>query len=599
MKGRSIFLILSFLIIASLVLVSCGTTATTTTSTKTTLPTTSTSTTTTPPTSTVEKPQYGGTLIMALSRNIQHFTDVGFPFEAETLMLQNETVISGDWSRGPAGTNEFSFAKTMYGAWNNCNGVLAESWEIPTVGKVIFHIRKGIHYSLDSNSAASRLVGGRELNANDVVKSFEVLKSLPGSAPSFSGFVKSTNTAVDDWTVETVLPPDLFDEVRITFMYCPTFAPEVYEQKFAMDDWKNAVGTGPFMVTDFVGSSSATMVRNPNYWMSDPVGTGKGQQLPYVDSVKFLIIADDSTRLSAFRTGKIDVLNAVNWDDAKMLLKDNTSLQSKKYFGDALYALAMRTDKQDLPFKDLKVRRAMMMATDFNTIGKTWGGGEYQINTFPIHYTQEESAAFLSLDDADCPASIKELYVYNPDKAKQLLAEAGYADGFTTTIVTRSNPLNIDYLSIIKEEWAKVNITLNLDPKEDAVFTTYDSDRKHTEMIDEGGGPNANMFIASLINGQTRGGNMSYVNDQKVKDAYAAWAPYTISDPVKAMGIHRELMKYVLDQAWVIPGVNAAVYHLWWPWLKNYHGEFGMARTIRGFAKYVWLDQPLKKSMGH
>ncbi len=595
MKRKYLSVLLGLVTAASLALASCS--AETTTTPATSKPTTTTPAKTTATTATT-KPQYGGTLTMALNSNIQHFTDVGFPFESVTLMLQNETVISGDWSRGPAGTNEFSFAKAMYGAWNNCNGVLAESWEIPEIGKVILHIRKGVNYTLDPSSAASRLVGGRELNAHDIAEDFELLRTIPGSAPSFAGFRESKNTAVDDWTVECVLPPELFDEVRITFMYCPTFAPELYHNKFDMDDWKNAVGTGPFMVNDFVSSSSATMIRNPDYWMTDPVGQGKGQQLPYVDKVKFLIIVDDSTRLAAFRTGKIDVLHSVTADDAQTL-KQNTLLQQLKHFGDAMHALAMRTDKQDLPFKDIKVRRAMMMATDFNTIGETWGGGEYQINTFPLHYTQEEAPAFLALDDPDCPESIKELYVYNPEKARELLTEAGYPDGFTTSIVTRSNPNNLDYLSIIKEQWSKVGINLVLEPKEDAVFTTYDADRKHDEMIDEGGGPNANMFIGSLINGETRGGNMSYINDPKVQEAYNAWSPYTISDPVKAMGIHRELMKYVLDQAWVIPGVNPATYHFWWPWLKNYHGEFGMARTIRGFAKYVWIDQPLKKSMGY
>jgi|WetSurMetagenome_2_1015567.scaffolds.fasta_scaffold41569_1 peptide/nickel transport system substrate-binding protein len=588
---------LIFLIIISVVLASCASEAISSKPPATTSQ--ATVTTTAPVTKTTsDKPQYGGRLTMVLPTNIQHFTDVGFPFESVTLMLQNETVISGDWSRGPAGTNEFSFAKAMYGAWNNCNGVLAESWEIPEIGKIVFHIRKGIRYTVSPNSAASKLVGGRELNANDIARTFELLRTVPGSAPSFAGFKMSKNTAVDDWTMECVLPPELFDEVRITFMYCPTFAPELYDAGLNMDDWKNAVGTGPFMVNDFVSGSSATMVRNPNYWMTDPVGSGKGQQLPYVDSIKFLIIVDDSTRLSAFRTGKIDVSHSIPAEDAAILAQ-NKSIKSLKHFGDALHALAMRTDKQDLPFKDIRVRRAMMMATDFDTIGQTWGSGEYQKNTFPLHYTQEEAAAYLSLDDADCPDTVKELYVYNPEKAKALLTEAGYPDGFSTSIISRSNPNSIDYLSIIKEQWSKVNINLTIEPKEDVVFTTFDGDRKHQEMIDEGGGPNANMFIASLINGQTRGGNMSYVDDQKVKDAYAAWSPLTISDPVKAMGIHRELMKYVLDQAWVIPGVNPAVYHMWWPWLKNYHGELGMARTIRGFAKYVWIDREMKDSMGY
>jgi peptide/nickel transport system substrate-binding protein len=513
-------------------------------------------------------------------------------------MLTNQSLISGDWSRGPAGTGEFEFCKAMYGSWDSCSGVLAESWEVTEPGTIIFHIRKGIKYALDPSSAASRLVGGRELNAYDVATSLELLKSVFGSAPSFGGFRESKNTALDDWTVQTVLPPNLLDEIRITAIYCPLFAPELYEKKYDLQDCHNTVGTGPFMLKDFVSSSSATLVKNPTYWETDPVGTGKGSQLPYVASVRFLIIADDSTRLSAFRTGKIDVLHGVSWED-ELVLKSNTKLLEKRHFSDALHTLAMRTDKQDLPFKDINVRKAMMLATDFNTIAETWGGGDAQILTYPIHYTKEDAPAYIGLDDPDLPQEVKDLYVYNPDKAKELLADAGYPEGFKTSIITDSTPGSVDYLSIIKDQWSKVGIEVTIEPKESGTLQSIKADRKHPEMIDQGGAPNANLFLASAFMGATRGGNMSYINDPLVNEAYTAWNAYTISDPVKAMGMFREVMKYSLGQAWMIPGVNPATYHMWWPWLKNYHGELGLARTIRGFAKYAWIDEELKDSMGY
>ncbi len=595
MKFKFVYAILGSIIVFSFFVLSCGqTTQTTTTSVA---PTGTTSKPITS-TSTIDKPKYGGTLTMALSRNIINFSSLGMPFESETFMLTNQPLISGDWSRGPAGTDEFEFAKAMYGSWDSCTGVLAENWDIPEPGTIIFHIRKGIHYALDPESTASRLVGGRELNSYDVATSLELLKSVFGSAPSFGGFRESKNTALDDWTVETVLPPDLFDEIRITAIYCPLFAPELYEQGYDMQDWHNTVGTGAFMLKDFVENSSATLVKNPTCWETNPVGNGKGNQLPYVDSVRFLIITDDSTRLAAFRTGKIDVLHSVPWED-ELTLKSNARLLEKKHFGDALHTLAMRTDKQDLPFKDIKVRQAMMLATDFNTIAETWGGGDAQILTWPIHYTPEDAPAYIGLDDPDLPDAIKELYVYNPDKAKTLLAEAGYPEGFKTSIITDSTPGSVDYLSIIKDQWSKVGIELTIEPKESGTLQSIKADRKHPEMIDQGGAPNANMFLASAFMGATRGGNMSYVDDPVVNEAYKEWNAYTISDPVKAMGMFREVMKYALGQVWAIPGVNPATYHMWWPWLKNYHGEFGLARTIRGFAKYVWIDQELKNSMGY
>ena len=88
-------------------------------------------------------------------------------------------------------------------------------------------------------------------------------------------------------------------------------------------------------------------------------------------------------------------------------------------------------------------------------------------------------------------------------------------------------------------------------------------------------------------------------DDPVVNEAKAEWDPITLTDPTRGRQIHKELMKYVLDQAWVIPGVNPPQYHFWGPWVKNYHGEYGMGRSILAYTKYVWIDTDLKKSMGY
>ena len=75
---------------------------------------------------------------------------------------------------------------------------------------------------------------------------------------------------------------------------------------------------------------------------------------------------------------------------------------------------------------------------------------------------------------------------------------------------------------------------------------------------------------------------------------------YGMMDPPKADRMYKDLMKYVLDQAWVIPTPLAPLYHMWWPWVKNYHGEgsVGYDNTYN-FTKFVWIDTALKDSMGY
>jgi ABC-type transport system substrate-binding protein len=112
----------------------------------------------------------------------------------------------------------------------------------------------------------------------------------------------------------------------------------------------------------------------------------------------------------------------------------NPELEYRTDWGSGRY-IGLRVDKPELPYKDIRVRRALMMATDFNAIKRDYLGGEAQIVTFPIPFTKEYAGAYYGPDPAtgvwpsDVPASVKELYTYNPDKAKQFLREAGFPQG--------------------------------------------------------------------------------------------------------------------------------------------------------------------------
>jgi len=77
-----------------------------------------------------------------------------------------------------------------------------------------------------------------------------------------------------------------------------------------INDWHHAIGTGPFILTDFVSGSSATLVKNPNYFGHDE--RYPQNQLPYVDNLSVLIIPDDATALAGLRTGKIDALDQIS-----------------------------------------------------------------------------------------------------------------------------------------------------------------------------------------------------------------------------------------------------------------------------------------------
>jgi peptide/nickel transport system substrate-binding protein len=554
----------------------------------------------------VEEPEYGGMIMIPLGGDIEAFDEsVSFHPGAHTLKLTNEELLTGDWAKGPAGTNDSDWTIRGLFRWEQKTGAIAESWEMPEVGTIIFHIRKGIHWALNPDSEASQLVKGRELTADDVAWTLNHYLESPQAwlrngtvTPPRLGDVSLT--APDKWTVVLKTTSDLFYNCGIDFSDFASIIPrEVVEKYGDMTDWHNSVGTGPFMLTDVIPGNTVTLVRNPNYWGKDPVGPGKGNQLPYLDSVKYLIIPDASTQQAALRTGEVDLMAAfttIDWETAAVLMKTAPKLLYKKYNQDtAPNCIHMRTDQ--VPFNDKLVRRALMMATDFESLKRDLFGGDAQILTWPKTEIREYKNAYLGLDDPEMPASVRELYTYSPEKAKQLLEEAGYPNGFKTTITCPA--MNADYLSVIKDMWAKVNIDLTLDTLEPGAWVGIVMSRNFEQMIQGFVAPIGSLYNCIDFDGE-RFTNCSYVDDARVKEVYSQMQVSGMMDPPEADRMYKELMKYVLDQAWVIPTPLPPLYHMWWPWVKNYRGEGSVGYdNSYNFTKFVWIDQALKKTMGY
>jgi peptide/nickel transport system substrate-binding protein len=406
----------------------------------------------------------------------------------------------------------------------------------------------------------------------------------------------ATFEKIDDMTMKATLPVTTFDDVGIIGDFASIVAPEVGETFGLPLDWKYSVGTGPFMLKDLVAGSSVTFERSPNYWEKDPIGEGMGNDLPYLDGVKLLIIQDASTRMSAIRTANIDILSGVGWEDANDLRKRTPDLMSKKYFAESIGAIYMRTDKADTPYAKKDVRRALMMATDFETIKETYSGGEAQILSWPICEMKEFKDAYLPLEEA--PSSVQELYVYDTAKAKTLLTNAGYPDGFKTTIVCGTTAA--DYLAIIKDMWSKVNVDLTIEPLESTIFTGIVWGRRYEDMIYTAPGPVANLYLAYWYVSGPMGANMSFVDDSVCVEAKDQMMKLSMIDVTQADAVNKELMKYVLDQAWAIPTPATPLNNFWWPWIKNYHGEVSLGyNNDFNYLKYIWMDTALKESMGY
>ena len=571
-----------------------------------------TSATTAPPTSatpTKGKPQYGGRMIRTQLTGADPTSWGPFPGSGATPQ-QLQELWAGDWTLGAAGgygQKLTDWAQTV-DRFDRKFGLIAEktAWSVDggtNTATIVYTIRQGIHYQLVPNSAASALVNGRELTADDVVFCMQQRITDPGSYVYLSNpeLRPAQVSKTGPWEVSVKVPSNVLltalNRFSSTTGYYP---PEVFQKFNKMADWRDQVGTAAFMLTDYVSNSSVTYTRNPNYWEKDPIGPGKGNQLPYVDTMSVLTIPDLSTRLAALRTGKIDTMSNVLASDATPLLKSTTDLKSleKTSVDGRGTPIFMRVDKA--PFTDVRVRRAMMMGIDFNNILTNYWGGKGQILTYPFADTADYHDLYLGINDSDTPASIKQLFTYNPDGAKKLLADAGYPNGFETTILlTAADPASADYYSIIKDMWSKIGIKLTLDIKENTVYSGLQASRTFA-MTTGTTAPAATFYLGVAYQGTGQISNLGNLNDPTVNAALKDVNTAALTDLPSAMKIWREkLAKYVVDQSFAITNVIGYNYNIWWPWLVNYTGEGPVSYAQTVWPNYVWIDQALKKSMGH
>jgi len=291
--------------------------------------------------------------------------------------------------------------------------------------------------------------------------------------------------------------------------------------------------------------------------------------------------------MSALRTGKIDQSWKWTYEDYEALAKTNPELKDAFYV-DNFGSINFNMKDPSKPWMDVKVRQALHMATDLNGIleGFYEGHGAIATNGLPM---PEYKDMVVPLEDL--PSDVQELFTYNPDKAKQMLADAGFPNGFTVDIVC--NTTQVDLLSVIKAEWAQIGVTLNLDVKDVAVYNSIRTGHTADELIYT----RAGMALLRLFQNNRLGStnNVGDVDDQKIYDAWVdVWDNYL--DWNYTSKVIRDMAPYILSQVYQITTPCIEFHTIWQPWIMGYHGEYGTGNSdLNTFAQYVWLDLDMKQ----
>jgi peptide/nickel transport system substrate-binding protein len=627
MKRGIIWGLLTFLIVMSLILASCSKTTTPTSATSTTTTTKTTTTTTvatiSPPTSTTTTtvattgkwwdslgtPTYGGTIIERMNQNITQWD----PYTSTNGQAGYAPYLSqlwiGAYETDPAVWDfQIGWLPSQYAANNMMTG-----WEMPNTYTVVCHLRQDVYWQ---NIAPAN---GRQFVANDVVAHYNRILGLAGQPKDvyYYNIVTAWNpltsvVANDKFTVTFNWTPGTSAFSILTMMQaasadnmfeCPeavaayTTASTPYITK-----WQNAVGTGPFILTDFVDSSSATYMANPNYWGTDR--RWPNNKLPYISELKMIIIVSDNTAEAAFRAGKIDSYGSMPPQDALAMMKTNPEIVVKQKPQGNEYTLDPRNDVA--PYNNLNVRIALQHAIDIPTIASTYYQGF--ATPWPASITENQMGlGGWGVAYPDWPDSTKAEYTYDPALAKKMLADAGFPNGFTTDLVLQNNA-DIDLYNIVQSELKAIGVTMTIQTMDQTSWNSYVmTSHKEDALCARNQGLMGFNFdiLRMLMRYGLKGYQTNYilVDDAYCQKQYAAALVAQSVDEVQK--ILHDTNLYVATQHFAISLAQPSTFNMVQPWIKGNPGAntLGDAVSGAGFADGVpigvWVDQNLKTSLGH
>ncbi len=544
-------------------------------------------------------PEYGGT-ITYLNDGGQGPPNSWDPVDNQgTTMLHVspylETLLIGDFMKyGPRGTNEYPF-QMMSGhvPYHMYKGLLAESWTVPDQNTIIFKIRQGVMFQDKPG-----VMAGRELTAEDVAYSYKRNLSSGNMLSFYEPF--KTITATDKYTVEIKLSswvPDWTWKIG-TYRFYP-YPRELVEA--GIGDWKNhiGIGTGPFMLEDFVEGSSVTYVKNPNYWDSY-VYNDKKYEIPFVDRIVKTLIEEPAIQIASLRTGKIDMMNGVGSQYVQTLTDTSPEIELMEALEARGYLVGMRLDRE--PFDDARVRLAMSMAIDRQAvIDKVWDGKGSILN-FPYHSNLPETL-YTPLEKL--PRSTQEQFEYNPERARQLLAEAGYSNGFETTIQLDNREALSDIAVLLVAFWKDIGVDVSIDVQDRTSMGSILRAKKHEPItLFTHGGPAdqfspLSVYIFQFVLNTSSSTTKSIVmDDPELQELYDR--AFGTLDVVEQQKLLKEFSQKSLAGNYyaIVPTGYVNLAH--WPWLENYYGEDGesVGGLQRGVFSRVWINSALKQELG-
>jgi peptide/nickel transport system substrate-binding protein len=320
-------------------------------------------------------------------------------------------------------------------------GGLAESWRLVNPTTYQFKLRRGVKFH-----------NGEPFNAEAVKFSIErQLNHAKSRAKAALAPVEKVEV-VDEYTVNVVSKgpfPVLLARMTYAGSGSVVMLPPKYVQEKGDDFAAHPIGTGPFKFVEWVKGDRVTLEANPDYWR------GK----PRVQRVTFRFVPETATRIASLLNGETDIIENVPPDQVERVAGSPNAVVGKTSDG-MIVAYYQFDTRADSPVKNRKVREAINHAIDWDTIVKDLLRGHARRRPVP-----------LDPGDLGMNPGVK-TFAYDPEKAKKLLAEAGYPNGFAFTMPTSNGRYMEDraVTEAIAAYLGKVGIKATVQPTEWGVY---------------------------------------------------------------------------------------------------------------------------------
>ena len=397
---------------------------------------------------------------------------------------------------------------------------LASSWEFnEDLTEITFHLEEGVKFS-----------DGSDFTADDVLFNLERAMDLD-EGYHVSDYFRSClgGEKVDDYTVKVSWAEpshQIEDAFSRLYLICPETADSVATQP---------VGTGPYKLVNWMSGNSAVFTKNEYYHK---------ENAPVIENVEIRVISDGQSRVINLLSGDVDIIDSVEAQDVQLLASndnvtvyENTPPEYKNFSMNILRK----------PFDNQLVRQAMNYALDREKVRTMVNSGEGDVRYLPIvensPFYDEEAASY---------------YTFDLDKAKELLAEAGYPDGFDFTITVNMGIDGcLEQAQVYQADLAKIGVNATIEPLESASYfprlTAGDFD-----MVSFGTGEpilDPSAYFAGAAVARTSNNFFGITENDTWFPEYKALidAAETETDDEVRKELYHEILMIMVEQGWTIP----------------------------------------------